>query len=516
MSCSPNTPIKWSDIYAIGQKIDSAIASLSLSSKVQKLADTVPLFKRQAFVETEIEYYWHFDYSTVQTPCEEISDHGFEITGGFSFGPAEQYAFDNDRLHFVGAHPSTGKNANSPCFCCVIGKVTSGVFEHTYALAKAKESSCHNSPDWESPCPDFFNLAANVELKAKRSINKEDADGLFFKEFELCRNSDKELKAGYKWFVENEETQVGRYRLAVIKIPLTGFFGWDIRKSEFDSITSKMTQVLSESCGAKEHKVYQTGTNYYVFPGCPVALDQMAWTYIEKPKATGHDKPGCVATSDPDVLNFPWNGTTCPDGSENPCEGPKVYCNTITHLDLLAGKLTDAVEPYSEDCSSSATIDLNLVFTDCNRVYDDDFDLYVDGVYEDQIVLNGSACGEGGGGYEGPPNSQEVPITYSRSSTPSEGCEKGEMYVELKFAGPKGASTASVFEVRLSSDYDNVFSSYVSSGYGAISYCDDDTPVAGTDVGTVVLNQCISICDLTKVSPNAPTEPCGVSSYAAP
>lgn len=365
MSCAPNTPILWNHIYTIGQKADQARADLSVASEVSSMADTNPLFSADGFQAAEIEYYWHFDPETVVEPCEEIIDHGFEIVNQASFRSAEYYAFEEDRLYFIGAVPGSGVNANNDCFCCVTGKVVAESTEHSYNLQSIPESSCHTSPAWDNPCPDFFEFNVSVELDEDRQEGLEE-DGVWKLKYKLCANSPKYYTAAYRWIVLDEESGWGVYRLDYISIPLSGFFGWDIRKTEFEDLISQMRDIIAASCGAKYQKVKEASKDKYIFTGCPFELEDYVWSN------KGVEDPGCIelndSTSYPQV-NFPWVSPTC-EGDSCDDKGPKVYCNTVTRLEQLFDDLKDYAIEKTPNCDNEETVGtFEVLFSfdhDCN------------------------------------------------------------------------------------------------------------------------------------------------------
>jgi hypothetical protein len=356
MSCTPNTPIKWNDIYNIGDKLDTAIFALDVNATVQLMALEYPLFSRMRFIETDIDYFWHFDPATVTDPCDagQLLEHGMNFAPDYFFRDAETYAYDNQRLYFVGARGETGDNANGPCFCCITGLVVSGQSQagpqrHDYRLEPARSSSCNTSPVWYAPCSYFPQFNAPMTLAIARGS---EVNGGITRQYALCEGSDKMVTVGYRWV-----NGINVYRLAYYKIPLKGFFGWDIRRYDFEVIFEKMNEILASSCGAKVNALYETGTSQRVRTGCPVRMDQLAWTFIKQPAFAGHNQPGCIATATAFELLKPWLVSTCgPDvvcGNE---QVQSVYCNTIQHLNKLADSLSVAAQPRYRRCDDDCVL----------------------------------------------------------------------------------------------------------------------------------------------------------------
>ena len=329
--------VKWSDVHSIGTDVEAKAAALAIGGT--SLTARSPIFGQPGFTDTWISYTWIWR-DDVTNPCDitQIDDHFFDTERVFT--AAELWALNNDRLYFIGASAGTGENANDPCFCCLVGKVFAE--GESYSLVNYDlDGSCVNAMNFSNPCSDGKNLLNGNYLQNHPFLNMSrrselEVGGYLQVVRDLCAGESGGLVYYYRWVSSRN-----RYELKKATISrLWGYFVWNIARADFQTITDRLSEICSLSCGAQQDKFYENGSSTArVNENCPVTLDTLIWN-------VPNSDPGCLKSSG---NRFPWDGSNCGASNENDCPGQPVYCNTLQHLQSIAAKLSD-LNPRTTPC----------------------------------------------------------------------------------------------------------------------------------------------------------------------
>jgi hypothetical protein len=335
------TLAKWSDLCQLADILDSwrppawpLTTTEDPSPTYGPLKDTYALFKQSEFTTREIKYTWVF-IDGVWDPCAEscIADHYAEVPTALS--ESEQYALDLGRLYFIGAEPGTSTTANAPCFCCLTAKVAQDgdalVFQSTDLPV-----ACVTTADWSAPClsgtgssrAGLLNTALvqrDVTLPGPRHLVDE-INGFLVYEEQLCDGSSRSVEYYYEW-----KTSPNRYELRKVKIPLTGYFGWNIAAADFHALFTRAVAQCNASPGAKKDSVLRNGE--YLLEYYRVQVGDLIHSI------TANTSPGCIQAvfnvEESDyTYTLPWDAATCSGDVDEFCNLP-VYCNTIKHLEAI-------------------------------------------------------------------------------------------------------------------------------------------------------------------------------------
>jgi hypothetical protein len=349
MICSQNEPVRWNHIYQIAQKIDDA-GDRNIEN-YQRFSEIDKKFNQENFTLVEINYRWEYNINNENSSFCSPINHGILTPVYSSLSEGEKYVLDSENdLFFVGSYPNSGTGANEPCYCCIKAHVSHGSGSFSLMLSDFTDpptGGCDWVPKWQSPCDDLIKTNQPTQIIIDNpNINQYVSHPL------LCNDPSSQ---SYQLTYIRIAADSPIFRLRYVDLFLNGYFGWPIRKHQFNTLRQQIQNVIDGSCPTFETilRAGEDSPEWVEKMGeCPNIKD-VVWTKINK-NNEGQD-PGCFEynESEEDVLN-PWEESTC--GGSDCLEDKKlVYCKTIENLESVTETLVDYFKEKDE----------GLVLPDC-------------------------------------------------------------------------------------------------------------------------------------------------------
>jgi hypothetical protein len=339
MACVPNTPVRWSDVYAISSRIDDLADTLNTPGYT-KLVDELDMpFKFSDLVDFSGAIRFAVSPGTVTVTQQHLSD-GVTSIGAHALDSVLDKMGKNNELFLV--------VEEDDCWCKTIFQIdtTSGVPR----VKEVTELGCCQSLFVPQPGDDL-DYGQHI-IPAAHAIT-----------YASTGNPDE----GSLWRIRpacvSETVSSGfRFQTTELEAPLTNCtreiedakFAWPMKATYMDKMIEKLKYILEceNSGGAKEDEI-KTGDPdpdlEYVWQGCEVTICALVKDRVER-ALMDYSTPGCVSqgcnSSGAEPSAYPWDTPTC-GGTNCDSEGPKFYCRTLEDLEAILDIAEDGIRPYN-------------------------------------------------------------------------------------------------------------------------------------------------------------------------
>jgi hypothetical protein len=340
MACAPNTPVRWSDVYAISSRIDALAETLSTPSYTKLEDEPAMPFKFPSLVNFAgaIRFEVNLTPGVVLVAQQHLSDGIMQIGEHVLDAVLDAMGANNDLFLVV---------EEDDCWCKTIFKIdtTSGVPR----VKEVPQLGCCQSlfvPQPGDPL-DYGQHVIPAGHVAHFAATGNPEEGTLWQLRHACVAET--AGCGYKFQTTVAESPLTDCTREI----LSAKFTWPIRAAHFSKMIEKLQYILAcaNSGGAVEDAIQTPDPfNPYIGRGCEVHLCDLVRDRVER-SLMNYTTPGCVSTgcSDLDVLEptiYPWDSPTC-SGEECDGEGPKVYCRTLQDLEAILAIAEVGLRPYN-------------------------------------------------------------------------------------------------------------------------------------------------------------------------
>lgn len=341
MSCSPNTPIRWSTISGLAKRIDDLAIALQTPGYTTLASEAGMPFKFGDLVSFSGAIQFSVSVSNgVVTVTNQHLSTGVTSTSEPTIDNVLKTMGQNNDLYLVAQEDG--------CICNTLFKIdtSSGV----PTVKEASQTGC---------CQNLFVPQISGLLDYGQHI----IPAGYVKNLAKSKNP----SSTSSWTVvpacEGGSVGAGFKFSGGARTPLTNCtreipnakFTWPIRASHFAKMIEKLKYILScsKSGGAKKNALKTSSSdpkNEYVFESCEVSICMLVVDRVQR-ALMNYSSPGCVAqgcnlpSSTGEPSPYPWNAGTC-GGTNCAGNGPKFYCRTIQDLESILDIAETGIRPY--------------------------------------------------------------------------------------------------------------------------------------------------------------------------
>jgi hypothetical protein len=341
MACAPNTEIRWSDVYAIAQRIDALAVTLSTPS-YEKLVDVTDMpFKFPDLVDFSGAIRFAVGPGNTTVTDQHLSD-GVMLTAPHVLDSVLDEMGKNEDLFLV--------VEEDDCWCKTIFEIDTN--PGVPRVKEVSELGCCQSMFVPQP-GDLLNYGQHIipaGYAGQYAVNGNPEEGALWQVRAACVSET--VDSGYKFQTVEKESPLTDCTREIEEAKFT----WPMRKTYMDKMIEKLKFILecANSGGAKEDEI-KTGNPdpefEYVWEGCEVTICALVKDRVERGvmdySTAGCVSQGCNSLSPPEEPTaYPWNSPTC--GGQN-CEsnGPKFYCRTLEDLEAILTIAESGLRPYN-------------------------------------------------------------------------------------------------------------------------------------------------------------------------
>jgi hypothetical protein len=377
MSCSPETPIKWSDVYAISSRIDALADALGTPaySRLDETPDMPFKFPDLVDFSGAISFVMFPGTSTV---IQQSLSASVDSTVPSALDPVLVAMGSSDDLFLTVEEDG--------CWCNTLFKIDTS--EDVPRVKEAEETGCCQSlfvpqPGDELDYGQNIIQAAFVETYVR--VGRQYA-GPAWIEFPACVGA--RVSGGFQFDSKSQ----GAKLMDCTREIKSSKFTWPMRKKYMDKMLEKLKYILTckNNGGAKNDSIRtgKLGDEQYVDEGCDVPICALVRDRVDR-AIMNYSTPGCVSQGCQFGLEpsaYPWDVGTC-GGSNCSQNGPRFYCRTLKDLESILDIAETGVMPFESGKTGCC----------CPVVAEEDvqsFGVTVCGCYYDESTICGRIVSE--------------------------------------------------------------------------------------------------------------------------
>jgi hypothetical protein len=357
MVCSKDTPIKWSDVYAISQRIDALAVTLS-TPNYARLVDVPDMpFKFPDLVDFTGAIQFAVTPETTTVIQQHLTD-GVQLLAPHILDPV-LYAMGtlNDLFLTV---------IEDSCWCTTIFKIDTN--PGVPRVKEADQTGCCQSlfvPQPEDDL-DYGQHIIPAAYAATYAADGNPQQGELWQIHPACVAET--VESGFKFETEDAESPLTNCTREIQEAKFT----WPMRKRYKAKMIEALRYIVAceNNGGAIKDSILtgESGDNAYVQEDCEVTICALVRDRVER-GIMNYFTPGCVAEgcqstisplSEPD--EYPWDTPTC-GGSNCSENGPLFYCRTLEDLTAILTIAETGIKPYESGktgCCCPAGVDYDV------------------------------------------------------------------------------------------------------------------------------------------------------------
>lgn len=340
MACAPNTPVKWSDVYAISSRIDALAATLNTPGYTDLVDEPDMPFKFPDLVNFSGAIRFAVSPGTVTVTQQHLSD-GVMLTAAHNLDPVLNAMGQANELFLVVEEDG--------CWCKTIFQI-----DTTPGVPRVKEVTdlgCCQSLFVPQPGDDLDysqHIIPAAHAITYASTGNPD-EGALWRVRPACVAET--VSSGFKFQSTDLEAPLTDCTREITSAKFT----WPMKASYMSKMIEKLKYILDceNSGGAKEDAI-ETGNpdpDYtYVWENCEVTICALVKDRVER-ALMDYSTPGCVSqgcspvTPPSEPTAYPWDTPTC-GGTNCDSNGPKYYCRTLEDLEAILDIAETGIHPY--------------------------------------------------------------------------------------------------------------------------------------------------------------------------
>jgi hypothetical protein len=338
MVCSKDTPIKWSDVYAISQRIDALAVTLS-TPNYAKLVNVPDMpFKFSDLVDFTGAIQFAVAPETTTVTQQHLTD-GVQLLAPHTLDPVLNAMGKLDDLFLMVIEDS--------CWCTTIFKIDTN--PGVPRVKEADETGCCQSLFVPQPGDDldYGQHIIPAAYAATYAADGNPQQGELWQIHPACVAET--VESGFKFLTEDAESPLTNCTREIQEAKFT----WPMRRRYKARMIEALRYIVAckNNGGAKKDSIMtgESGAAAYVPENCEVTICALVRDRVKR-GIMNYFTPGCVAEgcdspslSEPD--EYPWDTPTC-GGSNCSENGPRYYCRTLEDLTAILTIAETGIKPY--------------------------------------------------------------------------------------------------------------------------------------------------------------------------